>query len=215
MYLKNKNLVAFLIIITFIFLSAESGESKKGETKMEKEILEKATFAGGCFWCIESAFDETEGVKEAVSGYTGGKTKNPTYVEVCSGKTGHYEAVQVTFDSKEITYKELVNVFWQQIDPTDPKGQFADKGTQYKTAIFYHNEEQKKIADESKKKLEESGKFAKPIVTEIKEASEFYPAEDYHQDYYKTCPIRYQNYKVGSGRESFLKRVWKKVTDKD
>ncbi|MBN1695269.1 peptide-methionine (S)-S-oxide reductase MsrA [candidate division WOR-3 bacterium] len=180
---------------------------------MEKEILEKATFAGGCFWCIESAFDETEGVKEAVSGYTGGKTKNPTYAEVCTGKTGHYEAVQVTFDSNKIIYKDLVEIFWQQIDPTDPEGQFADKGSQYKTAIFYHNEEQKRIAEESKKALEESGKFDKPIVTEIREATEFYPAEDYHQDYYKTCPLRYKAYKIGSGRESFLKKVWKKVTD--
>ena len=215
MILNKKIVIRFLIIITFVFSFLANGKSKKGEIKMEKEILEKATFAGGCFWCIESAFDELEGVKEAVSGYTGGRTKNPTYVEVCSGKTGHYEAVQVTFASKEITYKELVDVFYQQIDPTDPTGQFTDKGTQYKTAIFYHNDEQKKIAEESKEALENSGKFDKPIVTEIKEASAFYPAEDYHQDYYKTCPIRYQNYKVGSGRESFLKKTWKKVTDKD
>jgi peptide methionine sulfoxide reductase msrA/msrB len=213
MFLDKKNLIGFLILITFIFSFVVEGESKKGEKEMQKEILEKAAFAGGCFWCIESAFDELEGVKEAVSGYTGGKTKNPTYPEVCTGKTGHYEAVQVIFDSNKITYRELVEIFWQQIDPTDPTGQFADKGSQYKTAIFYHNEEQKKIAEESKKALEKSGKFDKPIVTEIKEASEFYPAEDYHQDYYKTCPLRYQNYKIGSGRESFLKRVWKKVTD--
>ncbi len=212
MVFNRKNIIGFLII-AFIFSFILNGANQKGEIKMEKEILEEATFAGGCFWCIESAFDETEGVKEAISGYTGGKTKNPTYAEVCSGKTGHYEAVQVTFDTTKITYKELVEVFWQQIDPTDPLGQFADKGSQYKTAIFYHNEEQKKIAEESKKKLEKSGKFDKPIVTEIKEATKFYPAEDYHQDYYKTCPVRYQNYKVGSGRETFLKRVWKKVTD--
>ncbi len=211
MFLNKKNLIVFLILITFIFSFVANGESTKGETKMEKEVLEKVTFAGGCFWCIESVFDELEGVKEAVSGYTGGKTKNPTYAEVCTGKTGHYEAVQVTFDSTNITYKELVEIFWQQIDPTDPTGQFADKGSQYKTAIFYHNEKQKNIAEESKKALEKSGKFDKPIVTEIKKASAFYPAEDYHQNYYKTCPIRYQNYKIGSGRESFLKRVWEKV----
>lgn len=211
MFLNKKNLINFLILITLIFSFVATGASKKGETKMEKEILDKATFAGGCFWCIESAFDETEGVKEAISGYTGGKTKNPTYAEVCSDKTGHYEAVQVTFDSNKISYKDLVEIFWQQIDPTDPTGQFADKGSQYKTAIFYHNEEQKKIAEESKKKLEASDKFDKPIVTEIKEAKEFYPAEDYHQDYYKTCPLRYKAYKIGSGRESYLKRVWEKV----
>ena len=213
MFLNKKNLIAFLVLITFIISFTVEGENKKGEIKMEKEVVEKATFAGGCFWCIESAFDELEGVKEAISGYTGGKTKSPTYAEVCTGKTGHYEAVQVTFDSSKITYKQLVEIFWQQIDPTDPEGQFADKGSQYKTAIFYHNEEQKRIAEESKKKLEKSGKFDKPIVTEIKEATEFYTAEEYHQDYYKTCPIRYQNYKVGSGRESFLKKVWKKITD--
>ncbi len=210
---NRKNIIVFLIIIIFIFSFIVNGEKQKGEIKMEEEILEKATFAGGCFWCIESAFDELEGVKEAVSGYTGGKTKSPTYQEVCTGKTGHYEAVQVTFDTNKITYKELIEIFWRQIDPTDPTGQFADKGSQYKTAIFYHNEEQKKIAEESKKDLEKSGKFDEPIVTEIKEASEFYPAEDYHQDYYKTCPVKYQNYKVGSGRESFLKKIWKKVTD--
>ncbi len=212
MIFNRKSLITFLII-AFIFSFSVNGDNKKGEINMEKESLDKATFAGGCFWCIESVFDETEGVKEAVSGYTGGKTKNPTYYEVSSGKTGHYEAVQVTFDSNKITYKELVEVFWQQIDPTDPTGQFADKGSQYKTAIFFHNEEQKKIAEESKKKLENSGKFDKPIVSEIKEASEFYPAENYHQDYYRKCPVRYQNYKIGSGRESFLKKIWKKITD--
>lgn len=206
----GKNLgIIFLTVIAFSFNLLS--QDQKGEINMENEALEKATFAGGCFWCIEAAFDETEGVKEAVSGYTGGKTKNPTYAEVCSGKTGHYEAVEVTFDSSKIKYKELVEIFWQQIDPTDSTGQFADKGSQYKTAIFYHNEKQKEIAEESKKALDKSGKFDKPIVTEIKEATEFYIAEDYHQDYYKTCPIRYQNYKVGSGRESFLKRVWKKI----
>ncbi|MEJ2567435.1 MAG: peptide-methionine (S)-S-oxide reductase MsrA [candidate division WOR-3 bacterium] len=209
----KKILIGFLILITFLFSFVTNGESKEKGMKMEKEVLEKATFAGGCFWCIESAFDELDGVKKAVSGYTGGKTKNPTYPEVCSGKTGHYEAVQVTFDTNKIKYEGLVDIFWQQIDPTDPGGQFADRGSQYRTAIFYHNERQKEIAEKSKKALEKSGKFDKPIVTEIKEASEFYPAEDYHQNYYKTCPIRYRNYKIGSGRESFLKRVWKKITD--
>jgi peptide methionine sulfoxide reductase msrA/msrB len=213
--INNKTLYFFIYFVLAFLIDTKiaKGAVEKGAIKMEKEVLDKATFAGGCFWCIESAFDETEGVKEAISGYTGGKTKNPTYIEVSSGKTGYYEAVQVTFDTTKVTYKKLVEVFWQQIDPTDPTGQFADKGSQYKTAIFYHNEQQKKIAEESKKELEKSGKFDKPIVTEIKEATEFYPAEDYHQDYYKKCPVRYKNYKVGSGRESFLKRVWKKVAD--
>lgn len=215
MIVAKKNAINFLLIIILILSFSVKGENNKGETKMKEKFLEKATFAGGCFWCIESVFDELEGVKEAISGYTGGETKEPSYQEVSKGKTGHYEAVRVTFDTTKITYKELVEIFWHQIDPTDPGGQFADRGSQYRTAIFYHNKEQKKIAEKSKEKLEESAKFEEPIVTEIKEASKFYPAEDYHQDYYKTCPIRYQNYKVGSGRESFLKKTWKKVKNKD
>lgn len=169
---------------------------------------EKATFAGGCFWCMEAPFEELDGVKEVSVGYTGGHKKNPTYEEVSSGKTGHLEAVQVTYDPSKITYKELLDVFWRQIDPTDPLGQFADKGSQYKTAIFYHNKEQRHLAEESKKDLEESGGFEKPIVTEILKAPTFYKAEDYHQNYYKTCPIKYNAYKNGSGRSEFLKKKW-------
>jgi peptide methionine sulfoxide reductase msrA/msrB len=213
MMIFNKVSLIIFLIVFFGFTFFVKGENQKGESEMKTEVFDKATFAGGCFWCIESAFDGLEGVKEAVSGYTGGRIENPTYQEVCTGNTGHYEAVQVTFDTNKIKYKDLLYIFWQQIDPTDPDGQFADKGSQYRTAIFYHNEEQKGIAEESKKELEESGKFDRAIVTEIKEAREFYPAEDYHQDYYKKCPVRYKNYKVGSGRESFLKRIWKKVTD--
>jgi peptide methionine sulfoxide reductase msrA/msrB len=212
MIFNKVSLIIFLIVF-FGFTFFIKGENQKGESEMKTEVFDKATFAGGCFWCIESAFDGLEGVKEAVSGYTGGIIENPTYQKVCTGKTGHYEAVQVTFDTNKVKYKDLIDIFWQQIDPTDPDGQFADKGSQYRTAIFYHNEEQKKIAEESKETLEKSGKFDRPIVTEIKEAFGFYPAEDYHQDYYKKCPVRYQNYKVGSGRESFLNRVWRKVTD--
>jgi peptide methionine sulfoxide reductase msrA/msrB len=173
-----------------------------------EEELKKAMFAGGCFWCMESPFEELNGVKEVISGYTGGHTNNPTYEEVSSGKTGHLEAVQVTYDPSKITYKELLNVYWQQIDPTDPIGQFADKGSQYKTAIFYNTEEQRRLAEESKKELEESGRFKKTIVTEILKASTFYKAEEYHQDYYKTCPIKYNAYKKGSGRPEFLKEKW-------
>jgi peptide methionine sulfoxide reductase msrA/msrB len=167
-----------------------------------------ATFAGGCFWCIEAAFDGKEGVVAAVSGYTGGEGDDPTYEEVCTGLTGHYEAVQVTFDPRTISYESLLNIYWRSIDPTDAAGQFADKGSQYKSAIFYHDDEQKTTAERSKEELALSGVFDQPIVTEIKPAMPFYPAEAYHQNYHTTCSIQYQLYKRGSGRESFLKKTW-------
>ncbi|MBN1493148.1 MAG: peptide-methionine (R)-S-oxide reductase MsrB [Candidatus Omnitrophica bacterium] len=167
-----------------------------------------ATFAGGCFWCIEASFDGVEGVSSAISGYTGGTIQDPSYEQVSSGSTGHYEAVQVTFDPEVIEYEDLLDIFWRSIDPTDPKGQFADKGSQYKTAIFYHDQEQKTLAERSKKELQASGIFDKPIVTEIKKAEKFYRAEDYHQNYHKTCSIQYQMYKRSSGREGFLKKTW-------
>jgi len=173
-----------------------------------KKKLEKATFAGGCFWCMEPPFEKLEGVTQVISGYTGGHKENPTYKEVSSGKTGHVEAVQVTYDPLKITYKDLLDVFWRQIDPTDAGGQFADKGSQYKTAIFYHNEEQRLLAEESRRELEESGKFEKPIVTKILKASTFYEAEDYHQDYYKKCSVKYDAYKKGSGRDKFIREKW-------
>ncbi|UCB56843.1 MAG: peptide-methionine (S)-S-oxide reductase MsrA [Candidatus Omnitrophota bacterium] len=168
----------------------------------------KATFAGGCFWCMEPPFEALKGVSEVTSGYMGGTRKNPTYEEVSSGKTGHREVVQVTYDASKISYTELLDVFWKQIDPTDASGQFADRGSQYKTAIFYHDQQQRRLAEESKSKLEESGKFEKPIVTEILKASTFYPAEEYHQDYYKKCPFKYDSYKKGSGRDEFIKEKW-------
>lgn len=173
------------------------------------ENLQLATFAGGCFWCMVKPFDEQPGIHKVVSGYTGGTKENPTYEEVCSNKTGHYEAVQITFDPDLFPYKDLLTLFWQQIDPTDEGGQFADRGESYRTAIFYHNEEQKEQAMASKQELQESGKFKKPIVTEIIPASPFYEAEDYHQHYYKKNPIRYKLYRTGSGREKFLKEAWK------
>jgi peptide methionine sulfoxide reductase msrA/msrB len=173
-----------------------------------EETLEKATFAGGCFWCMEPPFEGIDGVKEVIAGYTGGHKKEPTYGEVSSGSTGHFEAVQVIYDPSKITYKELLSIFWQQIDPADEKGQFADKGSQYRTAIFYHTQQQKQQAEESKKSLEGSGIFDKPIVTQILKASTFYKAEDYHQDYYKICPIEYNAYKKGSGRVGFIKEKW-------
>lgn len=169
---------------------------------------EKATFAGGCFWCMESPFEKIDGVIDVVSGYTGGGKADPTYQEVSSGKTGHMEAVEITFDPSKVSYSKLLEVFWMQIDPTDDTGQFVDRGSQYRTAVFYHSDEQKRLAEESKNALLKSGRFSKPIVTQILKAQEFYLAEDYHQDYYKKCSIDYKRYRSGSGRESFLERIW-------
>jgi peptide methionine sulfoxide reductase msrA/msrB len=172
------------------------------------ENVKKATFAGGCFWCMEPPFEKLEGVIEVIPGYTGGHKVTPTYKEVSSGKTGHTEAVEIIYDSSKISYAELLDVFWRQIDPTDAEGQFADRGSQYRTAIFYHAEEQKKLAEESKGNLMKSGKFQAPIVTEILPAMQFYRAEDYHQDYYRKNPIRYKLYRFGSGRDRYLEKKW-------
>jgi peptide methionine sulfoxide reductase msrA/msrB len=173
------------------------------------ERIEQATFAGGCFWCMVSPFDEQPGIIDIVSGYTGGHTKNPTYEEVCSNTTGHYEAVQITFDPAVFPYTKLLELFWQQIDPTDAGGQFNDRGSSYKTAIFYHSEVQREQAEASKSELENSGRFQQPIVTEILPASPFYQAEEKHQQYYKKNPFHYNLYKEGSGRTRFIRENWK------
>lgn len=170
--------------------------------------FEKATFAGGCFWCMEYPFEELNGVVEVITGYTGGEKKNPTYEDVSTGKTGHLEAVQITYDPSLITYSELLGVFWKQIDPTDAGGQFADRGEQYQTAIFYHSDEQKRLAEDSKKELQKSGIFQKTIVTKIIKSSEFYKAEEYHQRYYQKCPVKYDLYRTESGREEYLELKW-------
>ena len=170
--------------------------------------LQKATFAGGCFWCMEPPFDVIDGVISTTSGYVGGDVPNPTYQEVTTGTTGHAEAVEIVYDSEKVSYDDLLAVFWRNIDPTTVDRQFADRGSQYRTAIFYHNDEQQQIAERSKKKLQESGKFDKEIVTEIVPASEFYKAEEYHQDYYRKNTIHYKMYKRGSGRESYLEEIW-------
>lgn len=175
---------------------------------MEDKEYELATFAGGCFWCMVKPFDQQPGIKKVISGYTGGNKANPTYEEVCSGHTGHYEAVQITYDPKVFPYEKLLNIFWQQIDPTDPGGQFYDRGASYETAVFYHNEKQKEMAERSKEKLGNNGKFQKPIATMILPAKEFYEAEDYHQHYYKKNPARYNAYHKGSGREAFINKYW-------
>lgn len=175
---------------------------------------ETATFAGGCFWCMVKPFDEQPGIKDVISGYTGGTTENPTYQEVCSETTGHYEAVQIVFDPGIFPYEKLLEQYWQQIDPTDEGGQFYDRGQSYQTAIFYHNDKQKHLAEESKRKLQENGPFTKPIVTKILPASNFYPAEEYHQHYYKKNPARYEAYQTGSGRKAFIKKYWGESNEK-
>ena len=167
-----------------------------------------ATFAGGCFWCMEPPYDELDGVISTTSGYTGGRKQNPTYEEVSTGTTGHTEAVQVVYDPKRISYARLLEVFWRNIDPLTANAQFCDHGTQYRSGIFYHDAEQRRLAEDSKRALEASGRFKGPIVTEIVAAGTFYPAEEYHQDYYKKNPIRYKFYRAGCGRDQRLAELW-------
>lgn len=181
---------------------------------MDEEVrnsrVEVATFAGGCFWCMVKPFHEWPGVFQILSGYTGGHTDNPTYKEVCRETTGHVEAVQITFNPDVISYETLLQVFWQQIDPTDAGGQFCDRGDSYRTAIFYHNEMQQQMAEASKQAVATSGRFNKPIVTPILPAQTFYPAEEYHQDFYKKDPMHYRNYRYHSGRDEFIALNWGK-----
>lgn len=170
--------------------------------------LAVATFAGGCFWCVEAGLEVVLGVKEVVSGYTGGHVANPTYRQVSSGGTGHVEAVQVYYDPGIVTYEQLLDAFWRQIDPTDRKGQFSDRGSEYRPVIFVETEAQRQAAERSRHALQESGRYRKPVVIEILPATTFYVAEAYHQDYYKKNPLRYQYYRSGSGRDRFLKKIW-------
>jgi len=180
-------------------------EKPMGKSMMDAKV---ATFAGGCFWCTESDFEKVEGVVEAVSGYSGGHVDNPTYGQVSSGRTGHTEVVQVTYDPKKVSYDELLDVLWRIMDPTDPNGQFVDRGSQYRPEIFYHNKEQKAMAEASRDRLAKSGRFSKPIHTKITRLEKFYKAEAYHQNYYKTHAVRYKYYRFNSGRDQFLKKVW-------
>jgi peptide methionine sulfoxide reductase msrA/msrB len=184
-------------------------QDKQASTTAKDAKLAKATFAGGCFWCVEPPFEKLPGVKSVTSGYTGGKAKEPSYQEVSSGRTAHVEAVQVVFDPAHISYEYLLKVFWRQIDPTDDGGQFADRGTQYRTAIFVHDRAQRALAEASKRELEKSGIFKEPIVTQIRWAQPFYAAEGYHQDYYKKNPGNYKRYRIGSGRQGFLDAIWR------
>ncbi len=204
-----------VLIASILLLGYQSFAQKPDETQMRmKELMEKyhvATFAGGCFWCTESDFEKVNGVIDALSGYTGGNDMAPSYKSVSAGHTGHTEAVQVYYDPEIVTYDQLLDVFWRHIDPTDPGGQFVDRGSQYRSEIFYHSESQKKQAMASKAALEKTMVFDKPIVTPITKKAEFFPAESYHQDYYKNNTARYKYYRWGSGRDQFLKKTWKDV----
>ena len=205
-----------LFIISVVVLMINSGGKPDvvwgEETKMksQSETTRVASFAGGCFWCVETDFEKLPGVVKVISGYTGGQKENPTYEEVSSGTTGHVEAVQVYYDPSKVTYDQLLDYFWRHIDPTDPGGSFVDRGSQYGSIIFYHDEEQERLAEKSKEALGKSRRFDKPIRTEIRKLPKFYEAEEYHQDYSKKNPIRYKYYRWGSGRDQFLEKVWGK-----
>ncbi len=193
-------ITALVLIIVYLV----SGPAPKAAA----ENLEVATFAGGCFWCVESDFDTVPGVVGTLSGYTGGILIDPTYRQVTAGGTGHYEAVQISFDPQQVSYAELLKIFWRSVDPTDGGGQFCDRGESYRTAIFANSPEQKKLAEASRQRLEESGILDRPIVTPIESAGPFYPAEDYHQDYYQKNPFRYRLYRGRCGRDSRVQAVW-------
>ncbi len=197
--------IKILTLLLAVIISLATVRQARAQ-QPEKEI---ATFAGGCFWCMEHPFDQLEGVVKVISGYTGGDTPNPTYAEVSTGTTGHLEAVQITFDPRQISYAELLDKYWQQVDPTDAGGQFVDRGSQYATAIFYHSEAQRLAAEKSRRALEDSHRFKKPIVTRILPAGTFYPAETYHQQYYQKNQVDYRFYRSHSRRDQFLDRVWK------
>lgn len=203
-----------VVIFSVILLSYHQVKSMDKMEKPMKDKLENtasAVFAGGCFWCTESDFEKADGVIEAISGYAGGHVKNPTYRQVSAGGTGHVEAVKVVYDPAKISYEQLLEYFWRHVDPTDAGGQFVDRGSQYRSAVFYKNETEKRLAEESKQRLAASGQFSKPIVTDILALGEFYTAEDYHQNYYKRNPIRYNWYRSGSGRDKFLDKAWADV----
>ncbi len=214
--MKTTIQIGIIVLIGLVLIGLQQAKSQKQDTSADMKAqyddknLKRATFAGGCFWCTESDFEKVDGVVEAISGYTGGHTKNPTYEEVSSGVTGHIESVQVIYDPAKVSYEQLLDVFWRHVDPTDPGGQFVDRGTQYRSAIFYQDDEQRREAEASRDRLAQSGRFDKPIVTEILKLGPFYPAEEYHQDYYKKNPLRYKYYRYGSGRDQFLEKTWGK-----
>jgi len=210
--MKSKKIIPVFLVTAFI-VSCESGAEsmQTGNNYEPQENETTAIFAGGCFWCMEPPFEKLDGVSGAISGYTGGDLANPTYEQVWKGQTNHREAVKVVYDSTRVSYRKLLEVFWKSIDPTDSGGQFADRGDHYMAAIFYRSQEEKDEATASRDRLEKSDVFAAPIVTDILPANTFYPAEEYHQDYYKKNPSHYKSYRVGSGRAGFLDSVWSAV----
>jgi len=215
---KNKSILIALLLITTACSKTESDETFDNKGMKPAVIIasgntEIATIAGGCFWCIEAPFEKIEGVEKVISGYAGGTEPEPTYKQVSSGNTGYREAVQVYFDPDIISYSEILDIYWKQFDPTDEGGSFYDRGHQYTSAIFYLDEVQKQIAADSKEKLDKAEIFRNPIVTPIIEFTTFYPAEDYHQDYYKKDPERYYSYRKGSGRDTFIMKIWKDKMD--
>ncbi|MBE0596109.1 MAG: peptide-methionine (S)-S-oxide reductase MsrA [Desulfuromonadales bacterium] len=203
-----KTVFAMVILVAAVLLGSQSGQGQ------EQTIEERRTavFAGGCFWCTEADFEKVPGVIEVVSGYTGGQLPDPTYEQVSAGGTGHVEAIEVTYDPARVSYGQLLTWFWRHIDPTDAGGQFVDRGAQYRSLIFYADHEQRRLAEASRQQLAASGRFDKPVVTEILPLPTFYPAEEYHQDYYAKNPIRYHWYRFNSGRDQFLKKVWGEQT---
>lgn len=201
-------LVALAVVFLGVYLARNTGAKMNAQMDTKPGMTQIAVFAGGCFWCTESDFEKVDGVIEAISGYTGGDPADPTYEQVSAGGTGHVEAVKVIYDPANITYKQLLDVFWRHVDPTDDGGQFVDRGAQYRSVIFYADDKEREMAEASKKALAASGRFDKPVVTEILPLGAFYAAEDYHQDYYKKNPIRYNWYRSGSGRDQFLEKAW-------
>jgi peptide-methionine (S)-S-oxide reductase len=205
--MMRSRLVSMLAAAAALSVAAGALAQQESAT-MPKDGAAVATFAGGCFWCMEPPYDKLDGVLATISGYAGGTTVDPTYREVSSGGTGHAEVVQITYDPARVTYEQLLEVFWHNVDPLDAGGQFCDRGSQYRTGIFIHDEEQRRLAEASKQALTESGRFEQPIVTEIEEAGPFYPAEDYHQDYYEKNPVRYKFYRWNCGRDQRLAELW-------
>lgn len=203
-------LLSLFGVLVFGLMSTHAQADNKPMPSQDAKYANTATaiFAGGCFWCMEPPFEKLDGVHSVISGYVGGKEKAPTYKQVSHGKTGHTEAVKITYDPSKVTYDKLLYVFWRQIDPTTPNQQFVDKGAQYRSGIFYLNDDQKQKAEASKKATEALGLHGKPFVTEITQAGEFWPAENYHQDYYKNNPLRYKYYRSRSGRDQYLRKIW-------
>ena len=204
--MRTLPMLAAALLLAILAGRAPAADPEAGEPSEARRA--EAIFAGGCFWCMEPPYDEIEGVISTTSGYSGGHKENPTYKEVSAGGTGHTEVVRITYDPDKVGYEELLRVFWRNIDPTDAGGQFCDRGSQYRSAIFVQDETQKRLALESKRALEESDRIGSPIVTEIVDVKPFYPAEDYHQDYYRKNPIRYSFYRRGCGRDARLRAIW-------